>query len=196
MNAYVGPDDKRDMPRADEIIPRMKPTWGDDLPSTAQAGDKVKVTWMGHAAALAEMPLDRAAVADPQPAKGDAASVKTETTKVDVTTSGAGKGTGKERGVTILFDPAFSKKCSPTQWIGSSRYQRACTIPSGFFFAVVLSCWSCQHRLEALAARRNGLCCWCMLIDSGTSDHSRVARGGHCGTSGSQFQASRQLLFA
>jgi N-acyl-phosphatidylethanolamine-hydrolysing phospholipase D len=109
------------MPIADEIIPRMKPTWGDD-----QAGNegKIKVTWMGHAAALAEMPLDptRQKAAGQGGNAGDAASVMTDPKEK------AGK---KERGVTILFDPAFSKKCSPTQWFGSTRYQRESEHPNG-----------------------------------------------------------------
>jgi N-acyl-phosphatidylethanolamine-hydrolysing phospholipase D len=32
------------------------------------------------------------------------------------------------KGVTILFDPAFSKRCSPVQWFGSIRYTGECSL--------------------------------------------------------------------
>ena len=118
MNAKMNADDKRDMPRADELIPRMKPTWGDDQPGNE---GKIKVTWLGHAAALAEMPLDSAYTAGG--VSGDAASTHTDTTKAGTVEKGQD---GKQRGVTVLFDPVFSRRCSPTQMFGSIRYQRTC----------------------------------------------------------------------
>jgi len=29
---------------------------------------------------------------------------------------------GAARGVRIIFDPVFSKRCSPFQWLGPARY--------------------------------------------------------------------------
>lgn len=122
MNAKMNADDKRDVPRADELIPRMKPTWGDDQPGNE---GKIKVTWLGHAAALAEMPLDSAYTAGG--VSGDAASTHTDTTKAGTVEKGQD---GKQRGVTVLFDPVFSRRCSPTQMFGSIRYQPApATVP-------------------------------------------------------------------
>lgn len=107
MGSIAAADDKRDMPRADELVPRTKPTWG----GPEEAG-KMKVTWMGHAAALVEMPRD--------PASGPLTTPSASASEVDLKNPSTGQG----RGVTVLFDPAFSKRCSPTQWFGSVRYQR------------------------------------------------------------------------
>lgn len=34
-------------------------------------------------------------------------------------------GSAGERGVRILFDPVFSDRCSPSQYVGPKRYTRA-----------------------------------------------------------------------
>lgn len=94
MNKRTAVNDARDMPRVDELVPRTKPDWG--KPENA---DKMKATWMGHASYLVEMPRDG-------PAPTSEKSTKDE-----------------GRGVTILFDPAWSKRCSPVQFAGSIRYQ-------------------------------------------------------------------------
>ena len=43
------------------------------------------------------------------------------------------------RGVRILFDPVFSDRCSPSQWMGPKRFTRMCLFmyipPSHFLFS-------------------------------------------------------------
>lgn len=93
-----------DRANAASLVPQTKPTWG----SPADAS-RMKATWLGHAAYLVEMPTVQA------PSEG----------------SGAGAGLlekgGAQRGVRILFDPAFSKRCSPLQSFGPPpRYTGEC----------------------------------------------------------------------
>jgi N-acyl-phosphatidylethanolamine-hydrolysing phospholipase D len=95
MNKRTAVDDPRDKPRVDQLVPRTKPNWGE-----AKDGEKMKATWMGHASYLVEMPRDAAGARSP-----------VEPGKVS------------ERGVTIVFDPAWSKRCSPVQFAGPLRYQ-------------------------------------------------------------------------
>lgn len=95
MNTRSAANDARDMPRADEIVPRTTPTWG-----RAEDKDKMKATWMGHASYLVEMPRD-----------------------ASITNESAEAAESVDRGVTIAFDPAWSKRCSPVQFVGSMRYQ-------------------------------------------------------------------------
>ncbi|KAL7424367.1 Protein-lysine N-methyltransferase efm4 [Cryptotrichosporon argae] len=61
-------------------------------------------TWLGHACVLASFPAEEKAEAAEA---GEAAEV-----------DGA-KATA--RGVNVLFDPALSKRCSPSQWAGPAR---------------------------------------------------------------------------
>lgn len=98
MSKRTSVDDARDMPRIDELVPRTTPSWG-----RPEDRNKMKATWMGHASYLVEMPADPAAA----PGEGSAET----------------KGKDQGRGVTVLFDPAWSKRCSPVQFIGSMRYQ-------------------------------------------------------------------------
>jgi N-acyl-phosphatidylethanolamine-hydrolysing phospholipase D len=95
-----------DRANAASLVPQTRPTWG----SPADAS-KMKATWLGHAAYLVEMPT----------AQGPSAG------------SGAGASAGvpekgeAQRGVRILFDPAFSKRCSPLQSFGPPpRYTGQC----------------------------------------------------------------------
>jgi len=85
-----------------------KPTWGEsslsgseDEPLTSgsrSAHEKIKATWLGHACFFVEFP---------------------SRTIVDVKSS-----EGHLRGIRILFDPVFSDRCSPTQYMGPKRYTR------------------------------------------------------------------------
>lgn len=93
MNKRTSVDDARDIPRVDELVPRTTPTWG-----SPEQADKMKATWMGHASYIVEMPRD-------------SPDSTAETAK------------DTQRGVTIVFDPAWSKRCSPVQFAGPSRYQ-------------------------------------------------------------------------
>ena len=40
------------------------------------------------------------------------------------------KATPEDRGIRILFDPVFSDRCSPTQYMGPKRYTRNCNVSS------------------------------------------------------------------
>lgn len=102
-------------------IPVHRPTWG--LPSTTPSsgqqvdppavtnvtasaiadlnGDKIKSTWLGHACFLVEMP---------------ARSIQEEDD------SHSAHPLIPSRGARILFDPVFSDRCSPSQFMGPKRY--------------------------------------------------------------------------
>lgn len=73
------------------LIPVHKPTWGAEKEDTRES---IKVTWLGHAACLAEFPTRTDPEGSPSPS----------------------------RGIRILFDPAMSDRCSPFQWIGPKRF--------------------------------------------------------------------------
>lgn len=83
-----------------------KPTWGEaqsrsgdePLASENSTHDKIKATWLGHACFFVEFPS--------RPI-GDLKSSQ-----------------GHTRGVRILFDPVFSNRCSPSQYMGPKRYTR------------------------------------------------------------------------
>jgi N-acyl-phosphatidylethanolamine-hydrolysing phospholipase D len=77
------------------LIPVREPTWGLQGTKGAQDSDRIKATWLGHACFLVELPARSA--------------------------------TGAlllSRGPRILFDPIFSDRCSPTQWMGPKRFTR------------------------------------------------------------------------
>lgn len=92
--------EKDDPDRANikSLMQTVTPTFGAGLPS-----HQIKATWMGHASWLVEMPVD--------------------------TDSGAAlAGKDGARGVTILFDPAYSDRASPVSFSGPApRYARECS---------------------------------------------------------------------
>jgi N-acyl-phosphatidylethanolamine-hydrolysing phospholipase D len=93
-----------DRANAASLVPQTKPTWG-----TPADTSKLKATWLGHAAYLVEMPT----APSPSASSGSVSD-------------GTEKG-GAQRGVRILFDPAFSKRCSPVQRFGPPpRYTGQC----------------------------------------------------------------------
>ena len=63
--------------------------------SGVESCDKIKATWLGHACFLVEFPQHQKS------------SLEHEA-----------------RGIRILFDPVFSDRCSPSQYIGPKRYTR------------------------------------------------------------------------
>ena len=87
-----------------------KPTWGEaqsgseDEPLTSENSthDKIKATWLGHACFFVELPSR--AIGDLKSSQGDT------------------------RGVRILFDPVFSDRCSPSQYMGPKRYTRTSSL--------------------------------------------------------------------
>lgn len=68
--------------RSTELVKVLTPKWGADAP------DKLRATWLGHASFLIETPA----------------------------------APGARRGIRILFDPVFSERTSPFNWIGPKRY--------------------------------------------------------------------------
>lgn len=61
-------------------------------------------TWLGHAAAYAEIPLEGA---DEEVSKGEK--------------GGAGGESGEKRTIKLLFDPIFSERAGPTSYTGPGR---------------------------------------------------------------------------
>lgn len=107
-------------------IPIQKPTWGLSQTATASEApalklaafnadsavtasattsdcDQIKVTWLGHACFLVEMPARNLL----QESKSDGPGANTDV---------------PARGARILFDPVFSDRCSPVQFMGPKRF--------------------------------------------------------------------------
>ncbi|KIP07586.1 hypothetical protein PHLGIDRAFT_105453 [Phlebiopsis gigantea 11061_1 CR5-6] len=84
------------------LLPVAKPTWGLDADASR---DSMKVTWLGHATVLLEMPARTSINSeDPLP--------------------------NPPRGIRILFDPIFSERCSPVQFAGPKRITPSpCQVP-------------------------------------------------------------------
>lgn len=94
--------DDPDRANITNLMQTVAPTWGAGLPS-----DQMKATWLGHASWLVEMPIDNGSA-------GDVSS-----------------GEKAKRGVTILFDPAYSDRPSPVQFSGPPpRYHRTSRSPA------------------------------------------------------------------
>ena len=67
--------------------------------SGVESCDKIKATWLGHACFLVEFPHCQKSSPELE-----------------------------ARGIHILFDPVFSDRCSPSQYIGPKRYTRKSSI--------------------------------------------------------------------
>lgn len=86
-----------------ELLPQVVPVdWGIDSTATEEERLKwsgtLRSTWLGHACFLVEFPAAAAQVGS--------------------------QGTGTERasrGARVLFDPIFSNRCSPSQYVGPAR---------------------------------------------------------------------------
>ncbi|KIY48261.1 Metallo-hydrolase/oxidoreductase [Fistulina hepatica ATCC 64428] len=86
-----------------ELMPVHKPVFSDISPQ------KLKATWLGHACFLLDLPA-RSVVSLAQSASpGD--------NQTNVEQAGS-----PSRGIRILFDPVFSERCSPSQWMGPKRF--------------------------------------------------------------------------
>ena len=83
----------------DELVKVQTPTWGHEESNKT----KLKATWIGHASWLIEFPATKST-----PRKGligkEAATTLTH------------------RGVTVLVDPVFADRTSPTRFLGPKRY--------------------------------------------------------------------------
>jgi len=84
------------VPRKEDYVKVAKPDWAATSDRDTWAQD-IKATWLGHACFLVELPAPR-----------------DSKTSQDIETPA--------RGPRILFDPVFSHRCSPSQWIGPARY--------------------------------------------------------------------------
>lgn len=86
-----------------EIMPIRKPTWGID-PTNVKGDSKDTSTENGGKDQIKTTWLGHACFLVELPSR---------------------LGPSEEgRGVRILFDPVFSDRCSPSQWIGPKRYTR------------------------------------------------------------------------
>ena len=104
--------------RMDKLLPTRKPTWGLETPNMnseeSKEKEKIKATWLGHACFLVELPV-RSRTSLSGTASGDVVIVP-------------------KRGARILFDPVFSSRCSPSQFVGPKRYTRTLSL---FFFVYI-----------------------------------------------------------
>ncbi|KAL5522759.1 hypothetical protein ACEPAG_8777 [Sanghuangporus baumii] len=79
----------------DTLIPSVRPTWGTQTSLDESSNEeKIKATWLGHACFLLELPIRPATTSRPS------------------------------RGARVLFDPVFSDRCSPSQWVGPKRFTK------------------------------------------------------------------------
>ncbi|KIM80612.1 hypothetical protein PILCRDRAFT_9427, partial [Piloderma croceum F 1598] len=83
-------------PSKEDYVKVAKPDWAATSDRDTWAQD-IKATWLGHACFLVELPAPR-----------------DSKISQDIETPA--------RGPRILFDPVFSNRCSPSQWIGPARY--------------------------------------------------------------------------
>ena len=86
------------MPPKEEYVRVAAPTWALEPAPETWAGD-IKATWLGHACFLVEFPAPPASTPE----------------------AGADIG-APARGPRVLFDPVFSQRCSPNQWVGPKRF--------------------------------------------------------------------------
>ncbi|KAI4153618.1 MAG: hypothetical protein LQ340_002204 [Diploschistes diacapsis] len=87
----------------EELVKVQKPTWGH---TDKDNGSRLKATWMGHASWLLEFPAAK-----------------------EYSGIGSKESDSANRGVTVLLDPVFANRTSPTKWIGPRRYSPLpCTI--------------------------------------------------------------------
>ena len=92
-----------------DLVQQVTPTYGPNLPKS-----QIKATWLSHASFLVEMPSQDLGTTDS--AKSD---LDTTDSAKDV------KDTERGRGIRVLFDPAFSNRCSPFQSFGGNvRFSR------------------------------------------------------------------------
>jgi N-acyl-phosphatidylethanolamine-hydrolysing phospholipase D len=91
----------KDTRHIDKKLSVRKPNRGQDAPD---APDKIKATWLGHACFLVEFPSR---------GQGFGMRKAVASDKCD------------ERGIRILFDPIFSDRCGPNQYMGRERFKRS-----------------------------------------------------------------------
>ncbi|KAF7980618.1 hypothetical protein HWV62_37404 [Athelia sp. TMB] len=97
MWAMAGEWKSKPLPPKEEYVRVEAPIWALDPSPETWAGD-IKATWLGHACFLVEFPAP----------------------PTSATTAGADIG-APARGPRVLFDPVFSHRCGPTQWLGPAR---------------------------------------------------------------------------
>jgi N-acyl-phosphatidylethanolamine-hydrolysing phospholipase D len=90
-------------PKAREVKV-VRPDWGKDVMAEPglERNNYIVGTWLGHASALVEMPL--------------------EGTQGTATAGGPAKA---KKELWMLFDPIFSVRVGPTQWIGPQRFRKS-----------------------------------------------------------------------